>query len=230
MSAPSTLRWWADGEVFFAGALDRLTEADLDRPSLLAGWPRRSVIAHVARNADALGNLLTWARTGEETPMYPSPEARDAAIADTAALAAHELMADCRAAGQRLAAAIGGLPDTAWAAVVRTAQGRSVPAAEVPWMRCREVWVHGVDLDAGAGFAAVPDDVLAALIDDVLRAWHRRGEAPDVTLAAGSHRWGTGRLTVTGRLADLAAWVTGRSPGADRLQVDGAPPLLPPWL
>lgn len=230
MSVPSTLRWWADGEAFFAATLDRLTEADLDRPSLLPGWPRRSVIAHVARNADGLVNLLTWARTGEETPMYASSEARDAAIAATAALPAHELLANWRAAGQRLVVAMGELPDTAWTVVVRTTQGRTVAAAEVPWMRCREVWVHAVDLDAGTGFAGVPNDVQAALIDDVVRAWYRRGTAPDITLATGSHRWGTGPVTVTGTLADLAAWVTGRSPAAERLQVDGFPPVLPTWL
>ena len=54
MSAPATLDWWEDGEAFCAAALDRLTEPDLDRPSLLPGWPRRTVIAHLARNADAL--------------------------------------------------------------------------------------------------------------------------------------------------------------------------------
>jgi maleylpyruvate isomerase len=230
VSAPGSLRWWEAGEAFFATARDRLTEAELDRPSLLPGWPRRTVIAHVARNADALVNLLSWACTGEETPMYASPEARATAITDTAALPAHELFADCRAASQRLAATIGRLPETAWTAMVRTAQGRMVTAGEVPWMRCREVWVHAVDLDAGTGFADLPDDLLAALIDDVIESWYRRGAAPELALAAGEHRWGSGPMTVTGGLADLAAWVTGRSTGADRLQLDGSPPVLPAWL
>jgi maleylpyruvate isomerase len=64
--------WCTDGERFLDGALDRLAGVDLDGPSLLPGWSRRTVIAHVARNADALCNLLTWARTGVETPMYAS--------------------------------------------------------------------------------------------------------------------------------------------------------------
>ena len=66
--------------------MGRLTDQEFDRPSLLPGWDRRHVVAHVARNADALVNLMTWARTGEETPMYPSVEARDAGIAEAAAL------------------------------------------------------------------------------------------------------------------------------------------------
>ncbi|MBU5900470.1 maleylpyruvate isomerase N-terminal domain-containing protein, partial [Vibrio cholerae O1] len=36
-------------------------------------------------------------------------------------------------------------PDEAWAAIVRTAQGREVPARETVWMRTREVWLHGID-------------------------------------------------------------------------------------
>ena len=229
MTRPATLGRWADGEAFFAGALEGLATSDLDGPSLLPGWPRRTVVAHVARNADALVNLLTWARTGEETPMYASPVARDAAIAETAQLPAHELLVDCRATQERLTQAVGQLPEQAWAAEVRTAQGRVVTASEVPWMRSREVWVHAVDLDAGPGFRDMPEDVLAALVDDVIRTWQRRDQTPQVTFTAGTGSWGGGPLTVTGDLPDLAAWLTGRS-DADRLAADGPAPSLPAWL
>ena len=229
MTPSAVLRWWEDGERFLAGALDRLAGQDLDHPSLLPGWPRRTVVAHVARNADALDNLLTWARTGDETPMYASPEARDAAIAQTAGQPDAELLADCRAAAQRLAAAVRELPEPAWAAEVRTAQGRIVPASEVPWMRCREVWVHTVDLDAGVGFGDISDDVLIALLDDITRTWHRRGETPDVRLSTGARTWGTGPVTVTGDVSRLTAWVSGRS-SASGLMADGTPPELPRWL
>jgi maleylpyruvate isomerase len=229
VSAPATLGWWADGEAFFAGALDRLSEPDLDAPSLLPGWPRHTVVAHVARNADALVNLLTWARTGVETPMYATPQARDAGIAETAQLPPDELVADCWAAGRRLAAAVRGLPEQAWSAEVRTAQGRTVPASEVPWMRCREVWVHAVDLDAGPGFADVPDDVLTALIDDVTSMWQRRDQTPDVRLSAGDRTWGTGPVSASGDLPALAAYVTGRHDPAG-LTTAGELPALPTWL
>ncbi|TQN42275.1 maleylpyruvate isomerase [Blastococcus colisei] len=228
MSAPGTLGWWEHGEAFFATALDRLPEPDLDGPSLLPGWPRRTVVAHVARNADALVNLLTWARTGEATPMYASAAARDAAIAETASLPAADLVADCRAAGRRLATAVRGMPEEAWTAEVRTAQGRTVTASEVPWMRCREVWVHAVDLDAGLGFGHVPDDVLTELIDDVTRTWQRRDQTPGVRFTTGTRDWGAGPATATGDLADVAAWVTGRRSLA-RSTADRDSPL-PTWL
>ena len=50
---------------------------------------------------------------------------------------------------------------------VRSALGRPLPAAQVPWMRIREVWLHAVDLDAGAEVADAPDGVLDLLLDEV---------------------------------------------------------------
>ena len=79
-------RWWADGELVVAGLVDRLGDEELAADSALPGWSRAHVVAHLARNADALVNLLTWARTGVETPMYPSRAVRDADIETTAAL------------------------------------------------------------------------------------------------------------------------------------------------
>jgi maleylpyruvate isomerase len=226
---PETLPWWEDGERHLGTALGRLVDEEFDRPSLLPGWTRQTLLAHVARNADALINLLTWARTGVETPMYPSQEAREAGIAETAKLPADALRGEVLAATERLAAAVRGMPDGAWQAEVRTNQGRPVPALEVPWMRCREVWVHAVDLDAGVTFADVPEDVQAALVDDVFRMWDRRDQVPDVVLFAGDREWGTGSLAVAGSLPAVTAWVTGRSAGED-LTADGPLPTLAPWL
>ena len=50
--------------------VDGLDDAALRQPSRLPGWTRAHVLTHIARNADGLVNLVTWARTGEETPMY----------------------------------------------------------------------------------------------------------------------------------------------------------------
>ena len=53
-----------------------LSDAQVREPSSLPGWTRGHVLTHIARNADGLGNLLIWARTGTETPMYPSARSR----------------------------------------------------------------------------------------------------------------------------------------------------------
>ena len=228
MRHPDTWGWWSAGETFFTGALTA-AGSDLDHPTLLPGWPRRTLVAHVARNADALVNLLTWARTGTETPMYASTEARDAAIAASAARPAAELVADASAAADRLAVAVRGMPADAWDRAVRTAQGRTVPAATVLWMRCREVWVHAVDLAAGFGFDQVPEDVLLALVDDVVTTWARRDEIPPVAIVTGGRRWGVGEPAVSGSPAAVAGVVTGRTAARDVPTAGSAPPL-PRWL
>jgi maleylpyruvate isomerase len=220
---------WADGERLFATALGRLTDEEFDGASLLPGWDRRHVIAHVARNADAVGNLLTWARTGTETPMYPSREARDAGIEETAGLDPARLRTELVAATARFADAVRGLPEPAWSATVRTMQDREVPASEVPWMRCVEVTVHAVDLDAGVGFADVDEAVLAAICEEVLAAWARRHETPDVVIFAGDQEWGSGAVAVSGSLPAVTGWLTGRTTG-EGLAADGALPTLPRWV
>ena len=96
-------------------------------------------------------------------------------------------------------------------------------------MRCREVYVHAVDLDTGVGFGDVPEEVLAALVDDVFRMWDRRGATPAVTVFAGRRTWGSGAVAVSGPLPALVAWLTGRTGGAE-LASDGPLPDLPAWL
>jgi maleylpyruvate isomerase len=161
--------------------------------------------------------------------MYPSPEARDAGIAETAALPAEDLRAEVVVSTGRFIEAVRQLSDGDWAVEVETAQGRTVPATEVPWMRCREVWVYAVDIDAGVDFGDVPDDVLTALVDDVSDMWERRGQVPGVTVFSGDRTWGAGPVAVSGSLAAVGGWVTGRTPGT-RLKSDDPLPDLPAWL
>jgi maleylpyruvate isomerase len=221
--------WWVAGERALGTALGRLVPAEYAGSSLLPGWSRAQVLAHVAGNADALRNLLTWARTGVETPMYASAEVRDAEIVRRAALSPAALEDEVLGSIARLAAAVDATPERAWDARVRTAQGRTVPAKEVFWIRAREVWVHAVDLDAGIGFADVPGDVLAAVVDEVFAAWQRRDEVPALTLVAGDREWGAGDPAVAGALPVAVGWLTGRTTGAG-LRADGPLPALPRWL
>ncbi len=179
--------------------------ADLEAPSALPGWNRRYVVAHVAANADALRNLARWARTGEERPMYASPEERAAGIERGARLPPAELLAWLRSSADTLASDWDALTDKQWARLVRTAQGRMVPAVETPWMRAREVYVHAVDLDAGITFAQLPDDFLAALVNDISA---KRGLA----------------ILPEADMPEVAAWLAGRPHGLTDA------PELAPWL
>lgn len=227
------LDWMAAGTAFFAAALDCLDDAELGAASLLPGWSRAQVTAHVARNAEALGNLLCWAVTGVETPMYASREHRAAEIERSAAQPAAALRRDFVETAARLAAQAANLPPPAWQAPVRTAAGRAITAAEVPWLRVRELWVHAVDLSSGASFGQLPQPLLAALVGEVAGAVGAGPDCPAVELLAGERRWRIGQpgpaVTVRGTLADLLGWLTGREPGG-RLESAAPLPQLPPWL
>ena len=225
---PKALRWWADGEHAVAALVDKLSDDELREPSELPDWSRAHVVAHLARNADALVNLLHWARTGVETPMYPPRAVRDAANDATAALPAADVRADYVAACARLAAAIEAMPAEAWPARIRNGQGRPMTAGDVPWMRAKELWVHGTDLRAGLSFADLPVDVCAALVDDVLGLFADRGQSPDATIAATDvdRTWGSGGAPVRGPAAAIAAWLT----RSDASGLEGDVPPAPAWL
>ncbi|MBF8185041.1 maleylpyruvate isomerase family mycothiol-dependent enzyme [Nonomuraea sp. K274] len=232
-SRADSLRWTAEGTKTFFGALDALPDDRLDRLIALDGWTGRHLLAHVAANADALVNLAHWARTGEETPMYASPEQRDADIEAGAVRPAAELRTWAVRAAETLDARLSELDDRQWARQVRTAQGRGVPAEEIPWMRAREVMIHAVDLGAGVGFDDLPADFRVALIGDI--AAKRSGDGPALTLTATDHdrTWavsGAGDpIPVTGTLGGLAAYLSGR-PAHGVTGPGGPAPELPRWL
>jgi maleylpyruvate isomerase len=226
-SLADALRWVETGTSLLDRAVEVLDDAGFAAPSALPGWSRAHVLAHLAGNARALLNLVTWARTGIETPMYASPGQRLGDIEYGAALAPFALRADVRATAAALGDAMAGLDDRAWSRLVRTAQGRTVPASEIPWLRAREVLIHPVDLTAGVTFADAPADFLVALVDDVVANRRATADHPALVLHAGARAW---EITGTGEpvsveapsIAALAAYLTGR----DR----SAGPDIPSWL
>jgi maleylpyruvate isomerase len=235
-----TIAWMRHGTVLFADTLAHMCDEAFDAPSTLPGWTRRHVTAHVARNADALVNLLIWARTGTRTPMYRDPGQRRADIAISASQTADALRTDLFASARRLDAALDTMPNRCWTASVESASGRAIVAAEVPWLRTREVYVHVVDLQAGVSFTDVPVDVIEALIDDAVRLLSTRDGVPFVSLKAVdiTRQWTLGRpsarrlepMVVTAKASALAAYLIGR-PITDAVwDADVRPPRLPVWL
>ncbi len=232
MSRPDTaLAWAANGQALFERAVAGCS--DLRGPSRLPAWTRGHVVTHVARNAEGLVRLLTWARTGIKTPMYPSMEARAAGIEAGAGRLLAEQLDDLRSAGAAFAAAAQELSPKHWEATVGTRHGR-FPASTVPWMRVREVWLHLVDLDAGAGLDVLPEDVATALVRDVAEWMKTRVSARIEVQTPGGEPVIFGPETsapvrVCGPVQELAGWLTGRSHG-DRLTAPEGLPELPRWL
>lgn len=236
-----TLPWLHSGTEFLLGAVARLTDDELRQPCGLPGWSRAHLVGHVARNAEAIGQLATWARTGVETPMYAGPDQRNADIEESAAFPAGRLRDELASTAAELAKALGELDEAAWRSSVRSAQGRSIPATEIPWLRVREVWLHTVDLAAGAQMSDLPASVLDGLMTDVCGTLSGREGCPAALL------WPTDRampvrlgpedvepVSLAGSAADLTGWLVGRGGTAGLAARDGsgaaAVPVAPRWL
>ncbi len=232
---PDSVRWMQDGTALLLRRLDELSDDELDAPTALEGWTRRHLLVHVGFNAQALSRLAAWARTGVRTPMYDSADQRAAEIEDGARWEPAQLRLFVVETARTLAADLAALPDDAWQREVVTAQGRTVPATEIPWMRTREVVVHAVDFSVGVDFDDVPDDVCAALVADVAALRSARGDGPALELVASAGgRWrvsGQGEpVRVHGPACDLARWLTGRGVG-DLTDDRGRPlPEIGRWI
>jgi maleylpyruvate isomerase len=228
------LRVVLDGTAYFAYHVAQLCNDEFGGDTLLPNWTRRHLIGHVGYNAAALSRLLDWATTGVEKPMYSSPGARDAEIAEGAELSPDALRKLFEQEALRLGETWQHLPVSAWTAEVRTAQGRLVPASETLWMRSREVWIHAVDLRNGAQFEDFPTVVLDSLIVDIVDAWRRKGLGAELILAIDNRdpmsvgHPSVPAVTVSGPLPALVRWATGR--GASGVRTDGAPTTPPRWL
>lgn len=222
----------------FMSTAARLDDAAVRGPSLLPGWTRGHVLAHVARNADGLVNLLTWARTGVETPQYVSRDARNADIERGAGRAAAEHLTDLGDSAAVFAAAVEAVPPDRWDVLVRWTGGQERPARAILSARLREVEIHHVDLDLDYTPAHWHTDFSGRVLDGATQAMTAAGDAPTIWLETvdTERRWALGAPgddspRVSGQQAALLAWLIGRSSG-DGLVVEpqGTPlPVPPPW-
>lgn len=216
-------------------AVGKLDDDAVRAPSRLPGWSRGHVLAHVARNADALVNVLTSAHTGETVPMYVSAEARDADIEAGAARPLGEQLEDLTASASRFNHAAELLTPDQWQRTVELRNGVTDLAARVPFRRLTEVELHHVDL--GIGYEI--DDLPAGFADPYLEyvAGERfagRADVPPLLITTTDGRgWRTGReegepTPVTGSPRALLGWLTGRTGGAGLDTGEARLPDLPP--
>lgn len=147
-----------------------IPEAELRAPSLLPGWTRAHVLAHLARGADAMRNLLIGARSGQHRAAYASAQAREADIERGAAMEAKDLMADLADSAMALRAIVKQLPDPAWQVQVRALDSASFPAAELLIRRLVEVELHHCDLGVGYSPANWPPEFTAMELSEPMRS------------------------------------------------------------
>ena len=227
------------GQAYWARWLNNLRDEELDAPSLLPGWTRRHLVAHVGFNARALARFVELARTGAAKPMYLSRTQRAEEIEYGATTPVEALRNLAAHSAVHLNVELRDLPASAWKNDVRTAQGRLVPVSETVWMRTREIWMHAVDLASGARIDDFAPELIDELLEDVVSVWRRKraDRDADIVLEPKDKRsrysilgGSEDALVVRGTAADLVGWSTGRT-SRGVTQPDGSvPPPAPAWL
>jgi maleylpyruvate isomerase len=206
---------------------EALDDAAMHAPSALPDWTRGHVLTHLARNADGLCNLLTWAVTGERHDMYPSQEHRNADIEAGATRPAAEITADLVAASERFAREAARLTPDDWRTHIERRPNQPYSAAHVPWWRYLEILIHHVDLAAGyapghwpADFSAIELDMVvewfnSPLNDNAVTAFRVYAEDTARMLGVRCDPTLKDQLLVRGPERALLAWLVGRGSGDD---------------
>ncbi|GGJ26382.1 maleylpyruvate isomerase family mycothiol-dependent enzyme [Streptomyces brasiliensis] len=208
-------------------AVAALDNAAVAGPSRLPGWTRGHILAHLARNADALVNVL------EGRPMYVSGDARDADIERDAPRPLADQLTDLRESGARFLEA--GAAPADWSRTVELRNGVTDSASRVPFRRWAEVELHHVDLGIGYELEDLPAEFVEREIDFLAERFAGHKDVPSTGLTADDGRiWTTGGgapggpAGVEGTAAELLGWLAGRRDGSGLTVKGGTLPALPP--
>ncbi|MFG3255584.1 maleylpyruvate isomerase family mycothiol-dependent enzyme [Streptomyces sp. NPDC048172] len=212
-------------------AAAKLDPATLSEPSQLPGWTRGHVLAHLARNADALVNVLAG------RPMYASAEARESDIERDAPRAPDVQLDDLRTGAERLDAAFAEEDGESWQRTVELRNGVTDLAASLPFRRWIEIELHHVDLGIGYTLEDLPGAFVDRELENMAKRFSRHPGIPEaIELRAEDGRVlhtgaapGTapgGQVIVSGSPTALVGWLTGRTTGSG-LSARGSLPALP---
>jgi len=191
--------------------VDGLADSQWAEPSVLPGWTRAHVVAHLTNHALGTSRAILGLRNRQPTPIYDSNEARDLGIDHLATRSPSVLRERFLASVTDVYDALRHLtPDLRDLTVQRTPGGQVIAADELVLMRWREVEIHHADLDAGFTHRDWSPEFVAYLLPIV--KWDRAEEV-DLT-------------RVHGAPASLAWWLAGRGEGEGLL---GDLPSLGPW-
>ncbi len=214
--------------------VDSLTDDQWVGPSLLPGWSRAHVVAHLSLNAEAFAGALEGLREARLVPIYPSDERRDTDIEALAQEPYDVIRERLFAATSHFRGIAESLPASAWAGtVLRLPEGPAWPAADLLGARQREVEIHQADLDAGCTHRDWPAAFSSQLLDQVTRDHADSPTSAEFSIRASDldTTWPVGaeRPVVTGTAADLGWWLVGRGQGEGLTSDRDRLPELGPW-
>lgn len=208
--------------------LDHLEDlAWLAAPSLLPGWTRAHVVAHLTGNARSHVRMLDGCLAGEVVEQYPGGAPGRAAEIEALAADPETVVAAHRTACTELDERWDRMTPELWERQVRRINAGPEPARDLVWSRWREVEVHRVDLGTGYG----PANWLPEVADRLLTGLLAHPDLPPmvVVVAGAEHPVGRGGgPRVTGSVPALAAWLMGRE-GVPLDVVGGELPRVPAW-
>lgn len=215
-------------------SVDSLAPDAWPEPSVLPGWSRAHVVAHLALNAEGLAAAIDGLAHERVVPIYESDERRDSDIDELAATGPAEIRARLFAGGQQVRDALAQLDAEQWeASLHRLPDGPLWPVGTVPDTRRREVEIHHADLAADYSHTDWPDDFSIELLDAVVGDHANSADSPGFTVRAtdSRRRWRVGaeHPVVEGTAADLGWWLVGRGSGEGLTCDTGALPRLGPW-
>lgn len=198
-------------------AVENASEAALTAPSVLPGWTRGHVLAHIDGIGRALARQLEHAARGSTIEVYDGGQAgRDAAIEAGATRSRGEHVAALTEVRELHRTLWPGEESLVWFAPVTYRDGTVVDVALAWW---REVSIHLVDLDLGV----TPDQVWSQALQEHLLDFlsvrlpagglieldaFEPGVRYVVAAAPGAEQ--TAPVTVTGPLTSITGWLAGR--------------------
>ena len=214
--------------------VDSLSAPQWREPSLLPGWSRAHVVAHLALNAEGFAGALEGLTTGEQVAIYPSQEARNAGIHELAQEDTAEIRERLFAATQRLRDVFALLTAEQWDGTVnRLPEGPVWPVAELLEARQREVEIHHADLGLDYTHASWPVEFAATLVQSAGSVHELSPDSPAFAVRATDlgRDWvlGAAEPIVRGTASALAWWLIGRGEGEGLTAEPGPLPALGPW-
>ncbi len=220
-------------------AMAELDDVLMHEASMLPGWTRGHVLAHLDGNAQGIARLARWAADGIERPMYISREVRDADVQMHAGRDARSHESSVTQSARALREDLGRLTADQRAGEVTLGNGLRVRAASLARHRLQEVCVHHADLGLpGYTWRDWPEEMAEHMTRLVARDFAERGEFPvasiewESTGGVDGDRLAIvpGDVHVLGSAPALLAWLLGRSAG-EGLAITGASqiPAAPAW-
>lgn len=230
-TVPAELHHAAD---VVASLAAKLTEEDVPAPSLLPGWTRGHVLAHITGISNAMARQLEFASRGETVELYDGGyDGRTSAIEAAAGHGIEEHRRDLAAALERALRAFDSLEPGGWQVPISYRGGVVLDGGLALW---RELVIHASDLGTGRGpetwsrkFCEHLFDFLSARVPEGQKFVLQPLGLPPVAIGTGGHS-----TVISGMVTDIAAWLAGRESSLGSLRASAAAdgvdlPELLPW-